>query len=258
MISLFFEGMLFVALFMLFLYLVHLIQGKADIVDAGWAASLGLLAIYYAAASDAPSARSWMVAVLVGVWSARLTFHLVTNRVLAPEEDGRYEELRTRWNPNASRNFFIFFQAQGLLAVFLSIPFLVILSKPEPYFSGWDLIGVALFVVAQAGEALADWQLAQHKANPDNKGKTCRSGLWRYSRHPNYFFEWLHWAAYLLLSFGAPWAVLSIISPALMLYLIVKVTGIPPTEARALATRGDDYREYQRTTSAFIPLPPKQ
>jgi len=103
---------------------------------------------------------------------------------------------------------------------------------------------------------MADRQLAAWREDPANAGRTCRAGLWAWSRHPNYFFEWLHWLAYPLLAVGLPlgWTVWFV--PALMLLLVLKVTGIPPTERRSLERRGDDYRAYQRSTSAFIPMPP--
>ena len=110
-----------------------------------------------------------------------------------------------------------------------------------------------------AGESIADRQLAAHRNNPSNQGKTCRNGLWRYSRHPNYFFEWLHWFSYAFLTvgLGAGWVMASLAGPVVMLVFLYRVTGIPYTEAQALRTRRADYVEYQRTTSAFIPLPPK-
>jgi steroid 5-alpha reductase family enzyme len=108
------------------------------------------------------------------------------------------------------------------------------------------------------GEWTADRQLARFRADPANRGKTCRAGLWRSSRHPNYFFQSLFWWTFVLLSVGAPHAWLTLISPLIILFLILKVTGIPPTEERALQSRGEDYRAYQRTTSAFIPWFPRR
>ena len=89
-------------------------------------------------------------------------------------------------------------------------------------------------------------------------GKTIRSGLWRYSRHPNYFFQWLAWIAFALIALAAPWGWIALFAPALILYLILFVTGVPPSEERALASRGDDYRRYQRETSVFVPLPSRK
>ena len=104
----------------------------------------------------------------------------------------------------------------------------------------------------------ADAQLHRFKQDPANKGKTCQVGLWHYSRHPNFFFEWLIWVSYALYAMGSPSGAWGWLSPALMLYFVTKVTGIPATEAQALRSRGDEYRKYQQTTSAFFPWPPKK
>jgi steroid 5-alpha reductase family enzyme len=100
--------------------------------------------------------------------------------------------------------------------------------------------------------------LAQYRGDPVNRGKTCRLGLWKYSRHPNYFFEWLYWWVYVLIAWTAPLGWISLLAPGLMLFFLLKVTGIPATEAQAVRSRGDDYRDYQRTTSMFIPWFPQK
>ena len=107
--------------------------------------------------------------------------------------------------------------------------------------------------MALAGESAADRQLEAFRRDPANRGKTCRVGLWRVSRHPNYFFEWLVWVAYFVFALASPWGWVTIYCPALMLFFLFRVTGIPATEAQALKSRGEDYRQYQRTTSAFFP-----
>ena len=119
----------------------------------------------------------------------------------------------------------------------------------------FDAIAVGWWFATLGLVALADRQLARWRSDPANRGRTCRGGLWRYSRHPNYFFEWLHWFAYVALAWGGPHGPWTLAVPALLLVLLLFVTGIPYTEARALKTRGDDYRAYQRETSVFIPLP---
>ncbi|MGE3509911.1 MAG: DUF1295 domain-containing protein, partial [Vicinamibacterales bacterium] len=103
----------------------------------------------------------------------------------------------------------------------------------------------------------ADLQLRRFKASPRRGSRTCRDGLWRYSRHPNYFFEWLVWVAYALFAAASSWGFVAFACPVVMLYLLFRVTGIPATEAQALASRGDDYRDYQATTSAFVPWRPR-
>jgi steroid 5-alpha reductase family enzyme len=121
----------------------------------------------------------------------------------------------------------------------------------------WLVGGVAVWLLSVVGEGIADRQLARFRENPANKGKTCRDGLWRYSRHPNYFFEWLHWFAYVLLAVGSPWFWLSAAGPVVMYLFLRYVSGIPYTEAQALRSRGEDYRRYQQTTPMLFPWFPK-
>ena len=113
--------------------------------------------------------------------------------------------------------------------------------------------GAALWIVAASLERVADRQLQRFKADPANKGRTLRTGLWRYSRHPNYFFQWLTWVAYALVALEAPYGWIGLIAPAIMLYLILFVTGVPAAEESSLRSRGEEYRRYQRETSAFVP-----
>lgn len=246
------------AAMMLALWIVERASGDAGVVDVGWAAGLGILAVGYAALGAGAPAHRVLIAVLAGVWSARLAIYLLFNRVLRGPEDGRYQALREKFGPRVGSFFFWFFQAQGVLDVVLSVPFLLICFNPSPGLHAVEYAGAALWLTAIGGESLADRQLARFRADPANRGKTCRIGLWRYSRHPNYFFEWLIWCSYALIASAAPFGWLGVISPAIILYLVLFVTGIPPTEAHALRSRGEDYRDYQRTTSAFVPWFPRR
>ena len=202
--------------------------------------------------------RRALVAALAGLWAARLSWYLLVDRVLPPGEDGRWHALRERWGARAPAAFFLVFQLQALLAAILSGAYLLAMRAPEPGLRPWDVLAAALVLGAVAGESLADRQLARWRADPANRGRTCRVGLWRWSRHPNYFFEWLHWWAWPLLAIGAPWGWTAVYAPILMLAFILGLSGIPATERRALATRGEDYRRYQHTTSAFFPWPPRE
>lgn len=242
---------------MLALWSLQLRTRNATEVDIAWAANLGVLAVLYAWLADGALERRIAVATIVPVSSWRLAAHLFVERARGQPEDGRYRALRAQWGPRANRNFFWFFQAQGALDAFLSLTFLLACASTVP-FGIVDVAALVLWVVAMSGEALADRQLAVFKSRPANKGRTCRVGLWRFSRHPNYFFEWLTWLAYGALAWTAPYGWLGFASAVAMLYLILGVTGIPPTEAQALRSRGDDYRDYQRTTSAFIPWFPRR
>lgn len=227
----------------------------ATTVDVAWSALLGVLALLYAALGDGAPARRVLVAVMVASASWRLALHLYFDRARGGCEDGRYAKLRSEWGASAQRNFFVFFQAQALLDVALSLPFALACLGVAPL-GALDWAAVALWLVSLVGEGVADRQLAAFKRDPANRGKTCRAGLWRYSRHPNYFFQWCLWIAYALLGLSTPGGAAGFVAPLVMLGLILFVTGIPPTEAQALRSRGDDYRDYQRTTSAFVPWPP--
>ncbi len=243
---------------MVALWLVQRARRDASLVDAGWAFGIGAGAVLLLALGDGDPTRRMVTGALIAVWSLRLTAHLVRDRVIGKPEDGRYQELRQRWGAQANTWFFVFFQFQALLVVVFTTPFLVIATDTAAFGGIGDWAGIAIWVVALGAEALADRELAAWRRDPANRGRTCRAGLWRYSRHPNYFGEWLHWFAYVALAAASPWMGVTWLVPALLLFLLLKVTGIPPTEARALASRGDDYRAYQRTTSAFIPWFPKR
>jgi steroid 5-alpha reductase family enzyme len=138
----------------------------------------------------------------------------------------------------------------------LAGPFFVAAADPSPTLHPLLILGAALAFASVIGEGVADAQLRRFKADPANRGTVCRVGLWSWSRHPNYFFDWLVWCAFVLLALGSPWGWVTIVSPALMLYFLLRVTGIPATEAHALRSRGAAYARYQREVSAFIPWPP--
>lgn len=246
-----------VSALMLVLWLIHLSTHNAGIVDAGWAGGLALLAGLYAWTGNSYPPRAALMAGMAMVWGLRLALYLLFTRVIGQPEEGRYVELRRAWGGNIRLKFLLFFQFQALLAVILSIPFLLASLNPSPGLSPLEIAAAGLWMAAMAGEITADAQLSRFKSDPSNRGRTCRAGLWRYSRHPNYFFEWLIWVAYALFAWSSPYGFLGLLSPALILYFLLRVTGIPATEEQALRSRGDEYREYQRTTSAFIPWFPK-
>lgn len=256
-LKLIFWGWALMASVMAVLWLYQRSKENATAVDAGWAAGLGILAVFYAANSPGYGPRRLLVSLLAGLWSLRLSSYLFFSRVLGKPEDGRYQALRRSWGKKRHFYFFLFFQLQALLDAVFSIPFLAILQNQKPSLSAWEWAGAAVWILAVSGESLADRQLFRFKSDPLNGGKTCREGLWRYSRHPNYFFEWIHWWSYVLMGIGSPYGRLTLLGPALMSYFLLKVTGIPAAEAQALASR-KDYGEYRRTTSAFIPWFPKK
>lgn len=230
---------------------------NAGIVDVLWSACMAGAAVFYALTGSGAFTPRLLVGTLGAMWGVRLALHLWV-RVSREDEDGRYAHLRKHWNGDQSK-FLMFFLAQGLFTSIFSLPFWIAAHNPVEGITIWAILAVLSWIIALGGEWIADNQLAAHRSNPAMKGKTCRSGLWRVSRHPNYFFEWLHWFAYVFLAVGtgAGWVAASLVGPALMLGSLCWITGIPYTEAQALRSRGDDYREYQRTTSVLIPWFPR-
>jgi steroid 5-alpha reductase family enzyme len=251
-------GFVATAIGMALLWARQLRTRNATSVDVAWSLALGLLAVAYAFLADGEPARRILVAVVAGAWAFRLAGYLYFARVRhESEEDGRYRAMRTHWGARAPLGFFVVYQAQAFLAALFSTFFLMAMTRPGPL-DVLDVAGVLVALIAIGGELVADRQLARWRADPANRGRTCRAGLWRYSRHPNYFFEWVHWWAYVLIAWGAPWWWATLFGPGLMLLFVYRITGIPYTERQALKSRGEDYRAYQRTTSAFIPWFPKE
>ena len=227
-------------------------------VDVAWSYGLLLLLPLYLVLTDGSASRRATISCMGMLWSFRLGTHLLL-RVTKhhPREDVRYKVLREEWGACLSRNFFMFFQAQGVLILLLSLPMLLSLRNDNPRFSVAEWLGIAVWCLGFAGESIADWQMKRFKSRPDAKGKVCHTGLWRYSRHPNYFFESIIWWGFWLFACGSPWGWATIYAPILILYFLLRVTGIPLTEKCAVESKGDLYREYQRTTSAFVPWFPK-
>jgi steroid 5-alpha reductase family enzyme len=227
---------------MLVIWWLALRINNLGIVDIAWSYAFGPVAIFYAATTHGDPVRRWLIAGMATLWSVRLGTHLYI-RVMGhhPHEDVRYAKMREKWGKNLKSQVLIFFELQAVLIVLLSTPFLLACQNRQP--------GISTIL----GEGLADWQLKQFRSRPENKGQICKTGLWNYSRHPNYFFEWLVWVGFFLFAWDSPGGCFTVFCPALMLFFLLRVTGIPLTEELSLKSKGDAYREYQRTTSAFVP-----
>ena len=246
-------GVIVVALFTL-TWLLSLKLDNFSFVDVTWSYSLAFLAPTYALAGNGFAKRRWLALAMAVIWSLRLGTYLF-RRVAShhPHEDVRYQVLRADWKERLARSFFWFFQAQALLILLLSFPILLACLNPSPCLSTLEMLGAFVWLVGIIGEAMSDAQMARFKTDPSNKGKVCQAGLWHYSRHPNYFFESLIWWGFWIFACGSPWGWATVYAPASILYFLLRVTGIPLTEKCAVESKGDAYREYQRTTSAFVP-----
>ena len=227
---------------------------NAGVVDVFWALNFPVIMIITFFLSDGYDPRKILICGMFLLAELRLGIHL-WQRVIGhlEEEEGRYEQLRKEWGDKADRNFFVFFQFQAISNVILAIPFFIITANQSQAISILEFAGALVWVIAFFGEMIADRQLAAFKKDPGNKGKVCDTGLWYYSRHPNYFFEWLTWMGYFIFALASPWGILAIISPAVILYLLTRVTGVPNNEEQNLRSKPIAYKKYQETTSAFFP-----
>src|SRR5262245_6155752 len=242
---------------MLVLWIVDHWTRNASIADVGWCFGLVSAVAWYAWSMTGHLERKILLFLMAALYGLRLGLYILLNRVIGKNEDARYQHLRRVGKSYEWIVLFGYFQLQAAAVALFSLPFLVIMQNGSPPFNHWEMAGFLIWLAAIVGEGFADWQLAQFRSKSENRGKVCRAGFWQYSRHPNYFFEWVHWWAYVVMGVGRPEWLLTWIGPVGMGWALLKVTGIPWTERQALVSRGVDYREYQRTTSSFIPWFPK-
>jgi steroid 5-alpha reductase family enzyme len=240
--------------------------GNSGWVDTIWTFSLGLVgagSALWPAGGAVPNARQWLVAALVAIWSLRLGCHIAA-RTAKITDDPRYAAFAKEWGVDSPRKMFIFLQNQGFGSIPLVFSIFVAARFPSDALRLQDTIGALILFIGIAGEALADAQLKRFRENPANKGRVCDAGLWRWSRHPNYFFEWFGWLAYPVIAIPPdyplfyPWGWATLLAPIFMYWILVHVTGIPPLEAQMLRSRGARYRDYQSRTSMFFLLPPQK
>lgn len=240
---------LFVILHMSAVWLLYRYLKNPSVVDVGWASGLTMSGLIYLFCQPY-STQTLVAAILLILWGMRLGLYLWYTRIRLGHVDKRYLDLSADWKIAKPLGFFLNFQLQGLLIVVIATPFYFI-GKGSP--SDWhalDTLGLLLVVIGLFGETVADQQL-QHFKNT-SVGKVCNQGLWYYSRHPNYFFEWLVWCGFTLFALWRPYGAIALISP-LTLYLIMTFVTGPMTEAGSLKKRGKDYEAYQKTTPMFFP-----
>jgi steroid 5-alpha reductase family enzyme len=247
-------------------WMVQQRTGNSGWVDTIWTFAVGLVgasSALWPVADAAPNGRQSLVAALVMIWSVRLGLHIAV-RTAAITDDPRYAAFASEWGVDSPRRMFVFLQNQGLGSIPLVFAIFVAARFPKGSLRIEDYLGALILLIGIAGEALADAQLRKFRTDPANQGRVCDVGLWRWSRHPNYFFEWFGWLAYPVIAIPISdplfylWGWASLLAPVFMYWILVHVTGIPPLEQQMLRSRGERYRDYQSRTSMFFPLPPQK
>jgi steroid 5-alpha reductase family enzyme len=240
-------------------------SGNSGWIDTVWTFGLGLVGAGFALAPFGSGVtepvRQCIAAAAIAAWALRLGFH-IASRTAAIGDDPRYAVLRESWGPRQSWNrswqMWLLVQKQALVSIPLALAVFLAAHNPGPL-RAQDYLAILVFLVAIFGEALADRELRFFRRTASGRGGICQAGLWRWSRHPNYFFEWLGWLGYPLLAIdlsgGYGWGFLALLGPACMYWLLVHVSGIPPLEQHMLRTRGEAFRAWQARTNAFFPGP---
>lgn len=248
-----FIGLLVSAAWMLLTYAISLRIRNSGVVDVAWSSGFLILTAIYSAACYPMPLRSWLFCAMVSLWSIRLTAHLL-QRFLRwyPNEDPRYVQLKEDLGAKSDQLMPAIFLWQGAVMVALSAPVSVAFSDHSAGLTAAQYLAIALWTVGIVGESIADTQLEGFSKDPANKGRTCQIGMWRYSRHPNYFFEWVISVSFFVYASTSPFGWVTVLAPLLLLHLLLNVTGVKPTEEHSLKTR-KDYAEYQLSTSAFVP-----
>lgn len=255
---------LFLVLTMSAAWLVQWRTRQGGWADVFWSLGLGAAGVavsLFPLHGAAPSARQVLAAVLIGLWGLRLGVH-IAKRTANEREDARYARLRHDWGSRFQTRMFGFLMLQAGAAAFLALSILLAAHNPAPALGFQDGLAALIFLSALAGEGLADHQIAAFKAVPANRGLICDSGLWAWSRHPNYFFEWLVWCAWpvFAIDFGGdwPWGWLALSGPAYIYWLLTKVSGVPLLEDHMKRSRPAAFAAYAARTSLFFPRPPRR
>jgi len=237
---------------------LSLLLRDAGIADVFWGTGFAILAVFYAVSFDGASSRTALVVGLAIVWGGRLSVHIL-RRSRGKDEDPRY----AAWRKAAGdsfwwRSYFTVFLLQGFLMWVISAPFAVSEASPTPPgLTVWDLLGLGVWLTGFLFETVGDAQLTAFKADPANRGKVLDTGLWAWTRHPNYFGDALVWWGFFLIALSVPGGAWTIFSPVLMTFLLVRVSGVSLLE-KGLKESKPGYAEYVARTSAFFPRRPSR
>ena len=242
---------------MLALWLLSLALRDASIADIFWGLGFAVIAVStFLWTNDGSSARRVLITALVSLWGLRLAAYLLW-RNAGHGEDSRYVAMRRYWGPRFWWvSLFTVFALQGTFLWIVSLPVQLGQVAPGGPLGALDAAGIVLFSIGLSFEAVGDWQLARFKADPANAGRVMDRGLWRYTRHPNYFGDFCVWWGVFIVALSTPYGVWSAIGPAFMSFLLLRVSGVPMLE-RHIHERRPDYVAYAKRTSAFFPRPPR-
>jgi steroid 5-alpha reductase family enzyme len=244
---------------MLVAWLIAKKINNAAVVDVAWPLAFAGVAVMAYLIGEGAVLRKTIICAMVLVWSLRLAIHHgMRLRRRHPREDSRYAVLREQYPRHVWLMFFALFQLEAVQLVLLSLPLAMAASNLQVSLSAWEVGGIALWLVAMGGETLADTTLERFRSKPENAGRVCERGLWRFSRHPNYFFEWLVWVAMFLFALGTPDGWITVYCPIIVLASLWGISGIAAIEAPMRRSFGPAYEAYRRGTSAFVPWFPRR
>lgn len=236
-------------------FLISLLKKRNDVADVAWGLGFILLAWTSFALSPTATMRGLIAGVLVTLWGTRLAWHIHERHAGKPE-DYRYAAWRAAWGAwFVPRSYVQVYMLQGALLFIIALPLMLINSSAGNAFGALDMLGVLVWLFGFCFEAIGDAQLARFIKNPTNKGKLMQSGLWAYSRHPNYFGEITQWWGLWLMALAIPFGWMSVLGPLTITFLIVKISGIPLLEKKMEANPA--FAAYKKRTSLLIPLPHK-
>ncbi len=245
---------------MILAWVVQRLTGKSGWVDTIWSLAVGIGGVLASVWPEAGAitGRRIAVGILIALWALRLAGHIAA-RTRGGEDDPRYADLARQWGRLFPLYLFGFLQIQAAAALVLVLAVRLAAIHPGPFPVVGDYLGLALLVIAVVGEGIADGQLARFARANSGRKAVCDVGLWAWSRHPNYFFEWLGWCAWAVVAIDVsgtwPWGWAALAAPLLMYVLLAYVSGVPPLEAHMLKSRGDAFRAYQARVNAFFPGP---
>ena len=253
--SVFLLSIILLFCYMTTMFLLALWRKDNSIVDVAYGLAFVLVAWSGLLVFGSGHARQWLIVMLVTVWGVRLAVHIFL-RKRGEGEDFRYRQWRESWGKTfVWRSFLQVFMLQGAVIYLVALPLLLVIDNPGARLGFLDLAGLMVWLVGFGFEAVGDWQLLQFKRNPANQGKVIQHGLWRYTRHPNYFGEALLWWGIFLIAVSTGYGIWAIISPLLIDFLLLKVSGIPMLEAKY--EKHPEFIAYKARTNAFFPWPPR-